>query len=108
MTLADPRFGAEIITVRGRVLAYDDAGCAAEAIADGEVAEGDVREVWVIDYSRPDRLISSDSAIFVRSQGLRTPMGSGVAATAGRDAARGLAVDLRGTVLDWRGVVAAA
>lgn len=108
MTLADRRFGAEIITTHGRALAYDDAGCAAEAIAEGEVAATEVREVFVVDYTHPDQLVAADSATFIRSPNFLTPMGSGVAATATAVAAEGLAADLHGTLLHWSDVVALA
>lgn len=108
MTLADRRFGGEIITTRGRALAYDDAGCAAEAIADAEVPAGEVREVWVVDYLHPDHLLPADSSVFVRSRQFLTPMGSGVVAVADSVAARGLASAQDGTVLRWAEVVDAA
>lgn len=108
MTLADPRFGAEIVTRHGRVLAYDDAGCAAEAIADGEVEAGEVGRVFVIDYDRPDRLISADSATFVRGARFKTPMGSGVIAAATLAAARELANGPDDRVMPWAEVVGMA
>lgn len=106
MTLADPRYGAEIITTHGRALPYDDAGCAAEAIADGEVESGEVGRVFVIDYDRPDRLIPAESASFVRSARFKTPMGSGVVATSNAAAARELLTDPQGPVMRWDEVVA--
>src|SRR6185369_6948139 len=76
MTLADRRFGAEIVTTKGRALAFDDAGCAAEALAARELGLDEVSSVWVIDFTHPDSLISAGSATFVRSKEFKTPMGS--------------------------------
>ena len=108
MTLADRRFGAEIVTTRGRDLSFDDAGCAAEALAFGETAAAEVSSVWVIDYGHPDSLIAAEGAVFVRSTALHTPMGSGVVATADSAAAAVLARDSQGVVLLWSEVLAAA
>ena len=36
MTLADKRFGAEVITTHGRALPFDDVGCAANHLVSGE------------------------------------------------------------------------
>lgn len=108
MTLADRRFGAEIVTTRGRALAYDDAGCAAEAIADAEMPAGEVGTVWVVDYLHPDHLLPADSSVFVRSRVFLTPMGSGVVAVTDSAAARGLAAERDGAVLRWAEVVDAA
>lgn len=105
MTLADRRYGAEIVTVRGRAYPYDDAGCAAEAIATGEVAAAEVGGVWVVDYTDADRLLPADSATFVRSATFRTPMGSGLAAAPDPRAAAALAARVQGTVLRWADVL---
>ena len=108
MTLADRRFGAEVITTRGRALPFDDAGCAAEHLAQGETPAAEVSSVWVIDYTHPDSLIAADGAVFVRSSTFHTPMGSGVVATPDSAAATTLAHETGGQVMRWSEVLAAA
>jgi len=108
MTLADKRFGAEIVTTRGRDLSFDDAGCAAEALAFGETPAAEVSSVWVIDYGHPESLIAAEGAVFVRSTAFHTPMGSGVVAVGGSAAASALAHESEGTVMRWAEVLAAA
>ena len=108
MTLADRRFGAEVITTHGRALPFDDAGCAANHLVAGETPATEVGSVWVIDYNRPDTLISAATATFVRSEGFGTPMGSGVVALADRAAAERLAAERQGTLLTWPEVLALA
>lgn len=108
MTLADQRFGAEVVTTRGRALPFDDAGCAANHLASGETPATEVSSVWVVDYTRPGTLISADSAVFVRSSAFLTPMGSGVVATPDSAAARALASAHAGTLLRWGEVLATA
>jgi len=57
-------------------------------------------EVWVHDHAG-DRWIAATDAWFVRDVALATPMGRGIAAFAGKDAAAGFA-QARGTrVLRW-------
>jgi copper chaperone NosL len=108
MTLADRRFGAEIITTRGRALAFDDAGCAAEHLAAEETPVAEVSSVWVIDFDHPDSLIAARSAVFVRSSTFHTPMGSGVVATQDSVAAISLARLVDGEVMAWSDVLGAA
>jgi len=108
MTLADQRFGAEVITTRGRALPFDDAGCAAEHLATGATPAAEVSSVWVIDYTHPDSLIAADGAVFVRSSTFHTPMGSGVVATADSAAATALAREVGGQVMRWADVLTAA
>jgi copper chaperone NosL len=105
MTLSDRRYGAEVVTVHGRTLAFDDAGCAAEYLAGGELPPEDVSSIWVIDYSRPDTLVDARLAFFVQSDSFQTPMGSGVIATASAGNAAQLAEANAGKRLSWPEVV---
>ena len=108
MILADRRFGAEVVTTRGRALSFDDAGCAANHLATGATPAAEVSSVWVIDYTHPGILIAADSALFVRSSAFHTPMGSGVVATPTLAAATALVHQTGGIVLTWDQVLAAA
>lgn len=108
MTLADRRYGAEIITTNGRALVFDDAGCAAEALATRELGVDEVSSVWVIDFTHPDSLIDANSATFVRSKEFKTPMGSGVIATSDPVRADSLARAVGGELLDWPQLLASA
>ena len=108
MTLADRRFGAEVVTKRGRSLSFDDAGCAAIDLATDATPAAEVSSVWVIDYTHPGILIAADSALFVRSSAFHTPMGSGVVATPSSAAATALVRETGGVVLTWDQVLAAA
>lgn len=108
MTLADRRFGAEVITTHGRLLSFDDAGCAANHLVAGDTPAVEVGSIWVIDYSHPDSLIPAATATYVRSATFLTPMGSGVIAVPTRVTADSLAHEVRGKVLTWTEVLALA
>jgi copper chaperone NosL len=108
MTLADRRYGAEIVTKRGRALPFDDAGCAAEQLATREIGLDEVSSVWVVDYTHPDSLIPATGATFVRSKEIKTPMGSGVIATSDRASADSLAQAFHGEVLTWTEILSLA
>ena len=108
MTLADRRFGAEVITTHGRALPFDDAGCAADHLVSGATPPTEVSSVWVVDYSRPDTLLAASAAVFVRSEKFPTPMGSGVVALPDSARARALAAESGGVVLTWPEVLGLA
>jgi len=108
MTLADRRFGAEVITTKGRALQFDDVGCAAEYLTTRGVGLDEVSSVWVIDYTHPDSLISATSATFVRNEAFGTPMGSGIIAIGDPQKADSLATALSGELLTWSQVLALA
>lgn len=108
MTLADRRFGAELVGVTGRTYAFDDAGCAAEFVATGGIAESEIGSAWVVDLLAPDSLLDAATAAFVRSDSFPTPMGSGIVATRTPGAADSIATASAGTRLTWSDVLASA
>ncbi len=108
MTLADRRFGAELVTVRGRILPFDDAGCVAEQLANGVTARGEVSSLWMVDFLHAEKFVAAEEGWFVRSSDFPTPMGSGIVAVQTRTSADSLAELHRGTVLRWDEVVVLA
>jgi copper chaperone NosL len=105
MTIADPRFAAELVTTRGRVYVFDDVGCLTAFVAGEAVPPGAVHSLWVHDFLRPDSLLDARTAVYLRVDSLRTPMNSHVAALApGAGADRGQA-RLGGARLGWAELV---
>jgi len=107
MTIADPRFAAELVTRTGKVFVFDDAGCLATFAVGGTVAPGQVHSAWVTDFRQPGTLIPAEDALFLRTDSVQTPMGSNLLAVP-RAAGDSLQAALGGTLLDWAGVLAAA
>ncbi len=80
MTISDQRFGAQIVTHKGRVLKFDDLCCLAEHVASGRITEADIRKRVVADFSKPNKLIPAEQALYLRHDALKSPMGSNTAA----------------------------
>jgi copper chaperone NosL len=87
MLIADGRFAAAIVTVRGRTLKFDSIECLLDYYRQAAAAH-DVASVWVTDLRHPGTLIDASTARFINLGSGRTPMGRGWAAVAtARDAA---------------------
>jgi len=78
MTIADGKFGAELITEKGRVMKFDDLHCMLGF--EKEHAEVKIKLYYVHDYSSNNVLIDATKAIYVRHEELGSPMGGNVAA----------------------------
>ena len=81
MIISDQRFGAEIVTKKGRVLKFDDIGCMGDFVPDG-IAESEVKMRVVIDFNRPNTFIPVEQAHFLKNEDLKSPMRSDCAAFA--------------------------
>jgi copper chaperone NosL len=80
MTIADQRFGAEIITKKGRVLKFDDLCCMADFVKEGHIAESEIQQRVVSDFTHPNVFLPVESAIFLKNDELKSPMRSDSAA----------------------------
>ncbi len=108
MTVADHRFAAELVTRTGKVFVFDDPGCLAEFVAGGTVEPEAIHSLWLADYTAPaERLLPADSAWLVRSEALRTPMDSRLAAAPTAEAADSLRAGIGGEVIRWDDVAGA-
>lgn len=80
MTLMDTKFGAEVVSVKGKIFKFDDMNCMINFLNSGTLTERDVVHRLVVDYTVPEKLIPAESAFFLKSNEIRSPMASRVAA----------------------------
>jgi copper chaperone NosL len=97
MHLTRPGFAAEWRDRSGALAKYDDIGCMVRALLDDAVEPAAWQGAWVEDHDDA-RLTPLGSATVVRIAGSETPMGSGLVAFAGAEAARAFA-DARGATI---------
>lgn len=105
MAISDPRFGGEAILTTGRILTFDSIECLAgwARTAPPET----VRGAYVIDVQHPGTFVNVDSAAFLRSDVMRSPMGRGLIAFANARVAEEQRTMLGGdAVLVWAEVLA--
>jgi copper chaperone NosL len=75
MTVADPRYAAELVTSTGKVIVFDDIGCLGAYLASGSVAPGAAALDLGARLSRPAEWVPARDLSFVRSESFHTPMG---------------------------------
>lgn len=97
MRIMDPRFGAEAVTAKGRQMPMDSVECLLDWVHETEEA---MRSLWVTDYSSK-QLIAAETAVYLESEHLPSPMGAGISAYATRELAEQSARDYPGRLLDW-------
>jgi copper chaperone NosL len=101
MTISDPRFTAEAITHTGRTIVFDDVGCLAAWLGGQSEPVG---SAWVTSFVDRRTWLAADSAVYLRGEGLRTPMASGLAALRPGREADSVRAALGGTLLSWRDI----
>jgi len=79
MTIVDPKFGAEILTKKGKAYKFDDTHCIAAFLERRDVELSNIYHVFFVDYNGNNELVDVDSAEFVVSSRLKSPMGGAAA-----------------------------
>jgi len=79
MTIVDPKFGAEIVTKKGKAYKFDDTHCIAAFLERRDVELSNIYHVFFVDYNGNNELVDVDSAEFVVSSRLKSPMGGAAA-----------------------------
>ncbi|NEN23912.1 hypothetical protein G3O08_10420 [Cryomorpha ignava] len=76
MSISDPKYGAELVTDKGRVIKYDALEC---MINDLNTNEPAYSELYAVAFDKPEKLILVDSLMFVISPEYKSPMGAHLA-----------------------------
>lgn len=103
MKISDVRFGAEIVTKKGKIHKYDSAECLVRTY--NEDQKKDFAYIIVTDFSRPHNLIDAASATFLISKNQPSPMGGDLSAYEDREMAQSIHAEKGGRLLSFEELV---
>lgn len=99
MSISDGKFGAELVTKKGRIYKFDDLGCMMSySAASGQQNE---HKYFVSDFANDNTLIDATTAWYVRNEELRSPMGGNTAAFSTKEAAQKQADNFKIQPISW-------
>lgn len=75
MIITDKRFGAEVVTQKGKVHKFDSIECMAHHV---EGSKDNLGAAYVVDFSAPEKMVEFKSAYFMHDPNVRSPMGKGI------------------------------
>ncbi len=98
MIVSDPKFGAELVTKKGRVTTYDSAECLFQTV--NENGRDQYSDILVTDFLT-QTLIDGTSAYYIISEVRPSPMGASLSAYRGKHIAEEENLALDGLVYDF-------
>ena len=101
MTLMDNKFGAEVLTSKGKIYKFDDVNCLLTFYNSGQVSTEDMKEILIVDFSKPEKLIDARNALYVKSQSIKSPMAGNVAAFESNEDLKKMNAGWKGILLTW-------
>lgn len=101
MPVADKKFGAEIITVKGKLYKFDDMGCMINFLKTEWVVDEKIGSIYTVSFTTNDKLLDLNKSVFLMSACFRTPMNSGIAAFESRNEVAVFLKEFPGEILTW-------
>jgi copper chaperone NosL len=80
MAIIDERYGAELVTRKGKIHKFDSGECMINYIRHGLVKEKDIASIWVVSPAQPRKLIDASKAHYLHSEKFPSPMGADLSA----------------------------
>jgi copper chaperone NosL len=102
MTIVDDRFGAEIITEKGRCYKFDDVQCMVRY--DNENKNVPVKTFYIHHYAAPGQLIEATTAYYIEGENVRSPMRGDMAAFATFEEAQDFGKRLSARLISWKDI----
>ena len=101
MGVADNRFGAEMITKKGKTYKFDDIHCLLGFIKENSVPKDQEKSILFVDFNAPHDFIESENVYLLNSENLRSPMGGNIAAFTSEATLKQSQDKLGGEVVKW-------
>ncbi|MCI0448411.1 MAG: nitrous oxide reductase accessory protein NosL [Chlorobi bacterium] len=80
MQIVDTKFGAEIVTKKGKVYKFDATECMLKALSLDNIQINDAEKFYVIDAANPKQLTGAVTAFYLISTNFPSPMGADLSA----------------------------
>lgn len=102
MTISDSKFGAEIITVKGKIYKFDDFNCLQGFYKSGIIHQADIKSIFLVDYESPNELVNVEKTFLLQGGEIHSPMGSNLAAFSAKNKSDEMAVSMKAETKSWK------
>ena len=102
MVISNGKFGAEVITNKGREYKFDDMGCMISYITKN--GKNNFKAFYIHDFDKENVLVDVTTTFIVHSESLKSPMRGDFAAFTSKDKAEALAKQTNTKVLSWNSI----
>ena len=103
MNISDQRFGAELVTKKGKIYKYDAAECMIRAVK--VAGDSEFAHILVTDFKQPTQFIDATTATFLVSELRPSPMGANLSANVGKEFIDEAFIDDTSEILDWKQIL---
>ena len=84
MTITDPKFGAELVTQKGKIYKFDDVDCMISFLKE-DVNKIKIKDKYIVDYCANHSLVHINNAYLLKSDQIHAPMNGNIIAFVNED-----------------------
>ena len=99
MTIVDRQHAAELVTKKGKVYKFDAAECMIQSVP--EFGRENIAYFLVTDFNEPGKLVDAQTATFVVSPNIVSPMRANLCAHNTSESAKALQEKMEGQLYNW-------
>lgn len=101
MTISDEKFGAELLTKKGKVYKFDDVLCILSYLKTKDVDPENIKDIYLTDYCATHQLVNVHQSYLLKSEALKSPMAGNIAAFSNKDSLLKIQEHYPGTTVNW-------
>lgn len=99
MTIMDKKFGAELVSSKGKIIKFDSGECMLAYLKADNTFKANLH--LVVNYAEPGSLIEADKAFYLHGGNVNSPMGGNLAAFNTSNNAEKFKATIGGDLLNW-------
>jgi len=101
MTITDIKYGAEIVTKKGKAFKFDDVHCILAFLHSKMMEEKDIKDIYLVDFAGDHSLVKTGESFLLQGEAIHGPMNGNVIAFKNEDSLKEMAVQLKGEAMSW-------
>ncbi len=105
MTVTDNRFGAELVTTKGKLYKFDDVHCILSYLKTKAIEPSKIKDIYLTDFSGNHALINVNKSFLLKAETFKSPMGGNVAAFNNRDSLLKWQQSFAGDIVNWNELI---
>ncbi|MBZ5857106.1 nitrous oxide reductase accessory protein NosL [Flavihumibacter profundi] len=102
MTILDKKFGAELVTAKGKMMYFDDLHCLISYKKENHLTDKDIAGIYISDYAGSGQLVRAGEAFYASGESIHGPMGGNIAAFLHADDRNKYLGEQKAVATDWK------
>ena len=105
MMIMDHKFGAEIVTQKGKTYIFDSIECLIAFYHSNIIEQTAIHSMWMTPYNEPGKLINATKGYYLISEDIPSPMGKFLSGYETREAAAKMQSERGGQIYSWEELI---